>query len=114
MPTRPPLLMPPKPLTRPTKTVMRTGHVSPDEMLQWMSSVGLDATNEQIAAEAGAISDELQGVVPRDSSQGVFARNTLVAGSSSQGHPWWMLGTWVALCLATWLLGIRLRTTCPR
>ena len=107
MPTPPPLSLPSRPATLPTRMAIRAGPASPDNILQWMSSIGLDATNEQIVAEAAAISDELQSVFHGYTAQGVFSRSTVVAGSGFRGRPKWMLGTWVALCLAIWLLGVR-------
>jgi hypothetical protein len=96
------------PLVPATRPVSEVGHVTPDEVLQWMGRNGLDTANVSVGLEAEEVSNIVEANVFRGplSSDSLFATRTPV-WSYYFDRPWWMLGGWIGLCVAAWLLIVR-------
>jgi hypothetical protein len=88
--------------------VRAAGHISPDDVLQWMGREGLDISNVSVGLEAEEVSDTIEAnVFSMGYSPGNgFATRTPV-WSYYFNRPWWMLGGWIGLCIAGWLLIVR-------
>jgi hypothetical protein len=98
------------PGTSPTTrlTTRPAGHVSTDDMLQWMQSQGIDTSNLLVRDEAREVSDIIEANafhVPYTPGN-PFSTRTPV-GAYYFDRPWWMLGGWIGLCIVVWLLIIR-------
>jgi len=96
------------PATRPADASENAGHVTAADVLGWMRSQGIDTSDGVVEREAHEVSELIESNVFRGplTLNSTFATRTPV-GTYYFGRPWWMLGGWVALCVAAWVMTMR-------